>query len=79
VIFRPGTGYNGQFYVVVEGEVEVRAEGHGVDQVVTRVTAGQMFGDHAVLRGQPGQLTAHAVEQTILLAVAREAIRDMTL
>jgi len=79
VIFRPGTNYNGRYYVVVEGELEVRAEGHGADQIVVRVMAGQMFGDQAVLRGQVGQLTAHAVERTVLLAVEREAIRDITL
>jgi CRP-like cAMP-binding protein len=76
VIFRPGSG-NGQYYVVVEGEVEVRAEGHGADQTVYRVTAGQMFGDQAALRGQVGQLTAHAITRTVLLAVARDAIRDI--
>jgi general stress protein 26 len=78
VIFRPGSG-NGQYYVVIEGEVEVRAEGHGADQTVIRVGVGQMFGDQAALRGQTGQLTAHAVTRTVVLAVQREAIRDMAL
>lgn len=77
VIFRPGSG-SGHYYVVVEGEVEVRAEGHGADQTVVRVRAGQMFGDQAALRGQTGQLTAHALTQTVLLAVERESIRDLT-
>jgi hypothetical protein len=78
VIFRPGDGA-GQYFVVVEGEVEVRAEGHGADQTVVRVAAGQMFGDRATLRGQKGRLTAHAVTRTVLLAVEREAIRDLLL
>jgi hypothetical protein len=78
VIFRPGSG-NGQYYVVIEGEVEVRAEGHGADQTVVRVTTGNMFGDQAALRGQSGQLTAHAVTHTVVLAVERESIRDITL
>lgn len=76
VIFRPGDAA-GQYFVVVQGEVEVRAEGHGADQTVTRVSAGQMFGDRATMRGQKGRLTAHAVTQTILLAVERESMRDL--
>jgi hypothetical protein len=38
-----------------------------------------MFGDQAAFRGLTGQLTAHAVSRTVLLAVDRDAIRDMTL
>jgi Cyclic nucleotide-binding domain/Pyridoxamine 5'-phosphate oxidase len=78
VIFRPGEG-RGRYYVVVAGEVEVRAEGHGADQTVVRVGTGQMFGDQAAFRGQQGQLTAHAVARTTLLAVSRDSIRDMML
>jgi Cyclic nucleotide-binding domain/Pyridoxamine 5'-phosphate oxidase len=76
VIFRPGDDI-GQYFVVVEGEVEIRAEGHGADQTVVRVSQGQMFGDQGTMRGQKGRLTAHAVTRTVLLAVEREAIRDL--
>ena len=78
VIFRPGDG-RGQYYVVIEGEVEVRAEGYGVDQTVTRVGPGQMFGDKATLQGQQGAVTAHATTRTVLLAVERDAMRDLLL
>lgn len=78
VIFRPGDPA-GQYYVVVEGEVEVRGEGYGADQTVTRVGPGQLFGDQATLRGQRGVFTAHAVAPTVLLAVRREAMRDLLL
>ncbi len=78
VIFRPGD-LNGQYYVVVEGEVEVRGEGYGADQTVTRVGPGELFGDQATLRGQRGAFTAHAVTPTVLLAVRREAMRDLLL
>ena len=78
VIFRPGSS-TGQYYVVVQGEVEVRGEGHGADQTVTRVGPGQLFGDQAALLGQRGALTAHAVTETVLLAVERGAIRDLLL
>jgi hypothetical protein len=72
VTFRPGDAA-GRYYVVIEGEVEVRGEGCGADQTVTRVSVGQMFGDQPALRGQRGAMTAHAVEPTVLLEVAREA------
>jgi len=76
VIFRPGDDV-GQYFVVVEGEVEIRAEGHGADQTVVRVGQGQMFGDRGTMRGQKGRLTAHAVTRTVLFGVEREAIRDL--
>ena len=76
IVFRPGDAA-GRYYVVIEGEVEIRGEGYGADQTVTRVGPGQMFGDHAALRGQRGAMTAHAVSATVLLEVEREAIRDL--
>ncbi len=78
VIFRPGDRA-GQYYVVIEGEVEIRAEGYGADQTVSRVGPGQMFGDQGTLRGQRGIFTAHAVKRTVLLAVERETMRDLLL
>jgi hypothetical protein len=78
VIFRPGS-LAGQYFVVVEGEVEIRSEGYGADQTVTRVRAGGLFGDRSALLGQHGALTANAVTRTVLLAVEREALRDMML
>lgn len=78
VIFRPGDK-TGQYFVVVEGEVEIRGEGYGADQTVVRVGPGQIFGDQAALQGQRGAFTAHAVTQTVLLAVEREAMRDLLL
>jgi uncharacterized protein YhbP (UPF0306 family) len=76
IVFRPGDS-TGQFYVVVDGEVEIRAEGHGADQTVVRLGPGQFFGDHASLRGQQGALTCHAVTRSILLAVDRSSMRDL--
>jgi hypothetical protein len=76
IIFRPGEGH-GDYYVVTAGEVEIRAEGHGVDQTVVRVGPGGMFGDQAALRGQRGQLTAYAVQPTTLLTLDRDSVRDL--
>jgi nitroimidazol reductase NimA-like FMN-containing flavoprotein (pyridoxamine 5'-phosphate oxidase superfamily) len=76
IIFRPGMS-NGEYYVVVDGEVEIRAEGHGADQTVLRLGPGQFFGDQAALRGQKGALTCHAVTRSVLLAVDRSALREL--
>ena len=78
VIFRPGEGA-GDFYVVVEGEVEVRSEGHGADQTVVRVGSGEIFGDQATTRGQRGQLTAHATKPTRLLTVDAHSVRELVI
>jgi uncharacterized protein YhbP (UPF0306 family) len=76
IVFRPGDS-TGQYYVVVDGEVEIRGEGFGADQTVLRLGPGQFFGDQATLRGQRGALTCHAVKRSILLAVDRTALRDL--
>jgi general stress protein 26 len=76
LVFRPGDS-RGEYYVVVDGEVEIRGEGYGADQTVLRLGPGQFFGDQATLRGQRGALTCHAVSRTILLAVDRTSLRDL--
>jgi nitroimidazol reductase NimA-like FMN-containing flavoprotein (pyridoxamine 5'-phosphate oxidase superfamily) len=76
IVFRPGDS-KGEYYVVVDGEVEIRGEGYGADQTVLRLGPGQFFGDQATLRGQRGALTCHAVTRAILLAVDRLALRDL--
>jgi hypothetical protein len=76
IVFRPGDS-TGAYYVVIDGEVEIRAEGHGADQTVLRLGPGQFFGDQATLRGQEGALTCHAVTRSILLAVDPGSIRDL--
>jgi uncharacterized protein YhbP (UPF0306 family) len=76
IVFRPGES-TGEYYVVIDGEVEICAEGHGVDQTVLRLGPGQFFGDQATLRGQQGALTCHAVRRTILFAVDRASLRDL--
>jgi uncharacterized protein YhbP (UPF0306 family) len=76
IVFSPRDS-TGEYYVVIDGEVEIRAEGYGSDQTVVRLGTGQFFGDQAVLRGQKGALTCHAVTRAILLAVDRTSLRDL--
>ena len=76
IVFRPGDS-TGEYYVVIDGEVEILGEGYGADQTVLRLGPGQFFGDQGMLRGQRGALTCRAITQTALLAVDRETIRDL--
>jgi uncharacterized protein YhbP (UPF0306 family) len=76
IIFRPGDPGE-HFFVVVEGEVEIRGEGYGADQTVVRLGPGQFFGDQGTMRGQRGAMTCHAVSHTVLLAVDRTSMRDL--
>ena len=76
IVFRPGES-TGEYYVVIDGEVEICAEGYGADQTVLRLGPGQFFGDQAALRGQKGALTCHAVRRSILFAVDRTSLRDL--
>lgn len=76
IVFRPGDSH-GQYFVVMDGQVEIRAEGYGADQTVLRLGPGQFFGDQATLRGQQGTLMCHAVKRSILLALDRISLRDL--
>jgi hypothetical protein len=76
VVYRPDDSH-GQYYVVIEGEVEVRGEGYGADQTVVRLGPGQFFGDQRTLRGQRGALTCHAITKCALLVVDRDTLRDL--
>ena len=76
IVFRPGQS-TGEYFVVVDGEVEIRAEGYGADQTVLRLGPGQFFGDQAALRGQKGALTCYAVTRSVLLTVDRSALREL--
>jgi uncharacterized protein YhbP (UPF0306 family) len=78
IIFRPGDSA-GAYYVIVSGAVEVRGEGFGADQTVVKLGPGQLFGDSAGFRGQRGVYTAHALEDTVLLAIDSDAVGDMLL
>jgi uncharacterized protein YhbP (UPF0306 family) len=73
VIVREG-GPADKFFIVVEGEVEVvRAE----DMSIARLGAGHLVGEMAVLRNKPRTATIKAVSPTKLLAMERDAFRDL--
>jgi Cyclic nucleotide-binding domain/Pyridoxamine 5'-phosphate oxidase len=64
-----------RFFIIVEGEVEVRREGHGQDVVVTRQTAGQIFGEVGALTGRPQPATITSLSRTAILAIDRSAFQ----
>ena len=73
VIVREG-GPADKFFIVVEGEVEVvRAE----DMSIARLGPGHLVGEMAVLRHKPRTATIRAVAATKLLAMERDAFRDL--
>lgn len=62
-----------QFYIIVQGEVELRkASGSGVKRLAL-LRAGQAFGEMALLNQTPRSASAFAVSDTYMLAVSREA------
>jgi len=65
-----------RFFIIVEGEVEVRREGHGQDVIVTRHGPGQLFGEVGALTGAPQTATFVAVTKTVVMAVNRSSFQD---
>ena len=76
VIMRQGEQTE-RFFIIVEGEVEVRREGHGQDVTVTRQVAGQMFGEVGTLTGTPQPASYIALIPTTVMAVARASFQDV--
>ncbi len=65
-----------RFFIIVDGEVEVRREGHGQDVIVTRHGPGQLFGEVGALTGAPQTATFVAVAKTVVMAVNRSSFQD---
>ena len=65
-----------RFFIIVDGEVEVRREGHGQDVIVTRHGKGQLFGEVGALTGAPQTATFVAVVKTVVLSVDRSSFQD---
>jgi hypothetical protein len=75
VIVRQGERSD-RFFIIVDGEVEVRREGHGQDVIVTRHGPGQLFGEVGALTGDPQTATFVAVRKTVVMAVDRRAFEE---
>lgn len=68
-------------YLVMSGQIEVRlrqADPAAPPAVVDRFGPGQVFGDVALLAGEPRRTDAIATDQTTLLLLTREAVNNVT-
>jgi hypothetical protein len=76
VIVRQGERTD-RFFIIVDGEVEVRREGHGQDVIVTRYGPGQLFGEAGALTGAPQSATFVAATRSTVLALDRSAFSSV--
>jgi uncharacterized protein YhbP (UPF0306 family) len=74
VIARAG-GPADKFMIVVEGRVEVIPEGNGDSPVV--IGPGRFFGEMSILRDEPRSATLRAGSDVTMLAMERDAFRNM--
>jgi hypothetical protein len=75
IIVRQGERSN-RFFIVVEGEIEVRKEGHGQDVIVSRHGPGQLFGEVGALTGAPQSATFVAATPAVVLSIDKSSFQD---
>lgn len=74
LVFQRGEPCMG-FHVVMYGQVKLSfTSAQGAEKVVDLVGAGQTFGEALMFMGQPYIVTAQAMEDTLLLHVAKPAV-----
>ena len=66
-----------KFFIVVEGEVDVVRNEDGRDQTVASLKAGQLYGEVAIMRDAPRTASVRARTDAKLLALSRDAFRDL--
>jgi uncharacterized protein YhbP (UPF0306 family) len=77
VIVREGAPAD-KFFIVVEGEVEIRrADGAGDGEVMSTLGPGHFFGEIAIMRDRPRSATVRATAPTTLLAMDHDTFRDL--
>jgi small-conductance mechanosensitive channel/CRP-like cAMP-binding protein len=78
-IIRQGDAETGPFYVIAEGEVEVRVRpsGEGEEEDLARLRPGDYFGEMAVLTGEPRSASVVALGDVTLVTMDREAFAEL--
>jgi CRP-like cAMP-binding protein len=76
VIARAG-GPADKFFIVVDGEVEVRRESGDAPETVTTVGPGELFGEMSVLVDKPRAANVRALKPTTLLTMDGETFRGL--
>ncbi len=66
-----------KFFIVIAGEAEVVREEQGSERQIATLTPGQLYGEVAIMRDQPRSATVRARTDTRLLALDRNAFRDL--
>ena len=66
-----------EFFIIVEGEVEVLREDDGVERTLNVLGPGDYFGEVAILRDSSRIATVKATSPTTLLAMDRDSLRSL--
>jgi uncharacterized protein YhbP (UPF0306 family) len=66
-----------KFFIVIDGEAEVVREEQGAERQLATLTPGALYGEVAIMRDQPRSATVRARTNTRLLALERDAFRDL--
>jgi uncharacterized protein YhbP (UPF0306 family) len=75
-IVRQGTPAD-KLLIMVEGEAEVVREEHGQERSIATLSAGQLFGEAAIMRDQPRSASVRAKTDAKLLTLDRDGFRDL--
>jgi uncharacterized protein YhbP (UPF0306 family) len=76
VIVRQGTPAD-EFFIIVDGEVEILREEDGLTRSVAKLSRGEFFGEIAILLNRPRTATVRAVTTTTLLSMTRNTFRNL--
>ena len=74
VIVREGAPAD-KFFIVLDGAVELVRDGADGPETLAKLTAGQFFGEVAIMRDAPRSATVKAVADTTLLVMDRDTFR----
>jgi uncharacterized protein YhbP (UPF0306 family) len=76
VIVRQG-GPADKFFIVLDGAVELVREEDGEQRVLARLSAGQFFGEMAIMHDAPRSATVRAASPTTLMVMERDTFRAL--
>ena len=74
---RLGANAWGSSFIIVDGEAEVLREDGDEQTRIASLSAGQLFGEAAIMRDQPRSATVRAATDARLLALERDTFRDL--
>jgi small-conductance mechanosensitive channel len=75
-IIREGDG-GASMFVVHRGSVDVRVDSNGTPRTIKRLGEGAFFGEMALFTGEPRTASVVAAEETEVLEIGHESMRDL--